>query len=359
MRKAIIIMIIIVCLYLLVFIVNNNNYYIDHDIPIINIDLKDTNIDYINNHSKENKYPNNKMIVVDDKNKTKYKDITIKGRGNKTWTLDKKPYQISFEESTSILGLPKTKKLILLANAADSSLIKNDFSYSLAKSMNLNYSFVGRFVDLYIDKEYMGNYYITPKVSLNKEIINTKDDKAILVELDNMYYKEEKDVFTSTIFNDHLVLKDSNSDTMKDDFNNFSIKYNLMEEYIEDGNYEELEKIIDVDSFAKYYIISEYAENYDSVKSSLFFYMDGYNDKIHIGPIWDCDQGYGVVFRYSDVTKFPIKEHDFPDDDYSILFNKLLQLDEFNLKVKDIWNNSAKDIYIVKKLINYLKQLII
>lgn len=35
--------------------------------------------------------------------------ITIKGRGNSTWGLPKKPYQIKFEEKTDMLGMARPK----------------------------------------------------------------------------------------------------------------------------------------------------------------------------------------------------------------------------------------------------------
>ena len=66
----------------------------------------------IKNSKKQDKV-NNILKIKDDR--TKYK-ITFKGRGNRTWLMEKKPYQVSFDEKTSILGLPKSKKFVFLAN---------------------------------------------------------------------------------------------------------------------------------------------------------------------------------------------------------------------------------------------------
>ena len=324
----------------------NYTYITDNNVPIIKIYLKDTNIDYIDTHSKEKKYYNNKIEIYNSGKKEFASTITIKGRGNSTWKLDKKPYQITFNEKESILGFIKSKKYVLLANHSDPSLLKNDFSYSIAKDMKLNYSFTGKYIDLYVDDKYIGNYYITPKIGLNKSTVNIKNKNAILMELDNTYYKEEKEVFKTKLFEDHLVLKDSNSKKPKEDMKIFEDKYNKMEEAISNKDYNSLKELIDIDSFAKYYIISEFSKNFDSIHSSLFLYMNGHNDKIHIGPIWDCDLAYGHKPEYYDTNGFPIKEYDFPTDEgYSTLFYNLLKINEFEEKVKEIWKEVGRKSY--------------
>lgn len=47
----------------------------------------------------------------------------IKGRGNTSWSLyEKKGYQIRFDVKTSVLGMERAKKWVLLANAGDDSI---------------------------------------------------------------------------------------------------------------------------------------------------------------------------------------------------------------------------------------------
>lgn len=43
----------------------------------------------------------------------------IKGRGNSTWNYAKKPYNIKFDEKTSLMGMPKAKKWSMLASYID------------------------------------------------------------------------------------------------------------------------------------------------------------------------------------------------------------------------------------------------
>ena len=343
MKKIVLIVLLItIVLYILLY-GYNNNYHIDNGIPIIDIKLKDVSLDDVHK-DKDKEFNDNKISIYSNIKSFKGK-IGFKGRGNYTWTLDKKPYRISFDEKTKILDLPLAKKFVLLANHADDSLLKNDFTYSVAKRMNLNYSFTGEFVDLYIDKHYIGNYYVTPKIDIAKEIVDLKDDNALLVELDNNYYEDEEKYFTSKILNDHIVLKDSNSKKEDNSFKVFEDKYNIVEECIINQDYYCLEDNIDIDSFIKYYIISEFSENPDSLRSSLFMYMDGLDDKIHIGPIWDFYIAYCLKEEYSSYNQFLIKDNMINEEEASKLFYNLLKINEFEDKVIAYWNNNAKDIY--------------
>ena len=360
MRKKILIIIVIVFVLYLSFYLYNNNYYIDNDIPIIDIRLNDINLDEVHK-DKKIEYKNNKINIYKNNKKEFTGKIGFKGRGNFTWTLDKKSYRISFDEKTKILDLPVSKKYVLLSNHTDSSLLKNDFTYSVAKKMNLNYSFTGEFIDLYIDKNYIGNYYITPKISISKNVVDLQSKDALLVELDNSYYLDEDEYFTTKILNDHIVLKDSNNKKYDDSFKLFEDKYNKVEECIVDQDFYCLEEKVDVDSFIKYYIISEFSENPDALQSSLFMYTDGNDDKIHIGPIWDFDIAYGLKPQYSSYDKFLIKEDLINEKETSKLFYNLMCIKEFEDKVISYWNTTAKDIYKeeidnIDKKIKYLNK---
>lgn len=56
----------------------------------------------------------------------------IKGRGNSTWLYPKQPYQIKLNKATDLLETvdpaEKEKTWLLLANALDNSLIRNEIT---------------------------------------------------------------------------------------------------------------------------------------------------------------------------------------------------------------------------------------
>ncbi len=142
----------------------------------------------------------------------------IKGRGNYTWTLAKKPYQIKLDGSKPVLGMGAAKTWILLANYADASLMRNKLAYDLGASLGLHGSPDSRWVDLRINGEYRGNYLITEKVEVKKNRVELASPQGILAELDHRGdgsqpgYPAEDYWFHTATSNSTFTLKDAKSD---------------------------------------------------------------------------------------------------------------------------------------------------
>lgn len=84
--------------------------------------------------------------------------IKIKIRGNTTVGLDKKPYNIKLSSVNSLLGMSSGKKYCLIANRLNKSLIRNKLVYDFSSKLNLEYSVESRFVDVWVNGIYQGNY---------------------------------------------------------------------------------------------------------------------------------------------------------------------------------------------------------
>jgi hypothetical protein len=54
-----------------------------------------------------------------------------------------------------------------------------------------------------------------------------------------------------------------------------------------------LTELADLESFVKYFLLSEFTVNPDAYISSFYLYKNGANDKIHAGPVWDFDFALG------------------------------------------------------------------
>ena len=368
-KKIKIIVGVISALFILLIIIGNiliitsfkSNKTIDK-IPVIEISLNGINQEEINSNSKNIKYKDNQFILSNN-NRILHKDIiTIKGRGHNTWNWPKRPYQISFENDVNLLDLGKSKKYVLLANYADPSLLRNHIAFYIADLLDMKYSMLGKSIGLYIDDEYQGIYYMTNKVDINKGSVDLKDDYGLLVELDNVNYISE-DYMTSDYLKDNIVFKeckkDENMDKAKD---NFKYKYNEFEKYLIEGNWDKLSEYIDVDSFAKYYIVQSISTNGDGFRTSFYMYQDGLNSKISAGPVWDFDMGFEnnmeAVHNYEKdkVVKNIEKNNDNKNiivyDKESELFNKLLEYKEFKVLLNDIWNK-----YLDNKLDLIIKEI--
>ena len=60
-------------------------------VPKIGVQLYDITLDDLNSGKKDTKYPGNTVEVTTCGTETSYNDVEIKGRGNSTWTQEKKP----------------------------------------------------------------------------------------------------------------------------------------------------------------------------------------------------------------------------------------------------------------------------
>ena len=94
----------------------------------------------------------------------------IKGRGNSTWKLAKKPFNITYDENIQLDGM-KGKKWSLLANAQDPSLLRNRLVYDLANEVNMTYACDSRFVDWFVNGDYKGSYQLTQKIEMGKNTV--------------------------------------------------------------------------------------------------------------------------------------------------------------------------------------------
>ena len=98
----------------------------------------------------------------------------IKGRGNSTWSLQKKPYRLKFDKKSNVFGMGKSKHWVLLANYYDTSLLRNTLAYNLSGEMGLTYiSTVS--VDVVINGSKRGNYQLCEHIRVDEERVPVFD----------------------------------------------------------------------------------------------------------------------------------------------------------------------------------------
>ena len=299
------------------------------EVATINITLADADashntLSYIH-ASKDHKVKAN-ISVEDPSGQYNLAEVSggeIKGRGNFTWGMDKRPYQIKLPKKTPLLGMESAKTWILLANHADPTMMRNKLIYDFANAIGLPYSPQSRFVDVRINGEYMGSYLVSEKTEVKENRVDLKDPTGILVELDNNYGTAEDHYFRTTKGQDLFVLKDATKSDdipdkgqeitgdLKTGWDDMQKTINKLDSLLLEPtiNWTEVSKIIDVDSFVKYYFAFEIAENPEIVKSSVFFYKDGVKDKLHAGPVWDFDSSLGQYDKSEHLGAFTNSEY--------------------------------------------------
>ena len=262
-------------------------------LPVMKISLVNTTLTEIQENGKDVKYGGNNLEISDNGVEIFYDDVEIKGRGNFSWMAEKKSYRIKFDGKVNLLGMGKKKKWALIANSVDNSLMRNDLAYYVANLLGEEYQPQGRFVELLVDDEDLGVYYLIPSMEVDKLAVDLKDSEGVLVELDNVYCKEEEKWWVAKN-GDCLTVKDVVTEDLTDEvMEEFVTEYNDLLVALRRKDFEAASEIVDMESFARYFLISEFAADPDAYATSWYFYKNGADDKIHAGPVWDFDAAFG------------------------------------------------------------------
>lgn len=315
--------------------------YSEH-IPAVFIETESGTSDQINNDKNIKEPGTIKVLEPDGSFSLEHSLEYIKGRGNTSYTeFDKKPYQIKLTQDAPFLDMEPGKKWVFVSNSADSSLIRNALSRSLAGHLNLPQSEEGTFVDLYVNKEYVGNYYVVEKIEIQenrlllsdlqkatehenetedlstyetawtdttkaKQIPNDPEDitGGYLIErdFDNRFLKEVEinESYFITEAKECFIVRDpeytSEAQIAYIDSYVQSVENAILSaEGIDGTTGKSYQDLIDVDSFVRKYLLEEVTANYDGGVASSYFYKDSdtIDGRLYAGPVWDYDVSWG------------------------------------------------------------------
>ena len=259
----------------------------------------------------------------------------IRGRGNTTWNYPKKPYALKLDEKAEILGMPKHKRWVLLANWMDRTLLRNRVAFQIALSTGMAWNPHGEFVDVVLNGKHIGNYYLCEHIKVDKKRVNITelDEDAtegegitggFIMELD--VYCDEVYKFKSAVKELPYMFKDPD-EVNAQQFAYMQNYVNVMEASI--YNDEELAagkfmEYMDIDSYIDWWFVHELTENGEPGHPKSTYMYKEQSGKLFAGPAWDFDWG---TFRIG--TGFTIK--------HALYYPRLFQNVTFVSRVKERW----------------------
>ena len=321
--------------------------------------------------SKTTWVKNSSIKIIDEYGEEHNINTSIKGRGNSTWNYPKKPYAIKLDSKEEVLGMPKHKRWVLLANWMDRTLLRNDVSFEIARRI-MAWAPRGKFVELYLNGEHKGNYYLCEQIKVDKNRVNIDElDKktnfndatqitgGYILEFDTNNPKTgEINYFYSRIKNYPVTIKEPDEEVITSSehpgFLYIQEYINNLEQLFEDDKKEkarwsEIEKLIDVRSFIDWWLVHEVVRNGEALAPKSCYMYKQKNDKLYAGPIWDCDWGtfrlnndglvaakalyYEYLFKYQEF-KIAVKER------YAEVRETLADIDNYIQKQADLVETS-------------------
>jgi hypothetical protein len=269
----------------------NDSEYPYAGIPRLVIETED----FAQIRDRETKIPAKLQIYGIDTPESAVLDLTIKGRGNSSFTGMPKPsYKIEFEKKQELFSMPKDKDWALIANSADKTLLKNFITYKLAEWLGDEYTPRSRFVELYLNRQYQGIYQLTETIKVSKNRVNIpKTDFSYLIELGSTNHSNEVHVITKRGTNFHVkhpkAPSDSSLNVLRQQLINW--EYFLYHEASpDDTTYKDR---IDIDDYIRYYWIQELSKNFDGAFRRSIFITWERGKPMKLGPVWDFDVAYG------------------------------------------------------------------
>lgn len=250
--------------------------------------------------------------VLDDKGNIDTTGVKkIKGRGNTSWDADKKGFNVTYDGAVQIGSMQKCKKFSLISNFQDASLSRNRLLYDLADEIGVPYASDSRFVEFYVNGEYIGSYMACEKVDVGKSTLmpdiddedylnyinGTQTNFEFVCEIDS---NPDYDDFTVKAGNgNNLTMKAPELDKSDPNYSNvqkfIKSKYDLMYKRVTE-NHELVNEYIDIESLAQVYLINELGKNWDAGAGSFFFVYkadENGNYKFYASPVWDYDNSLG------------------------------------------------------------------
>ena len=283
-------------------------------------------------------------------------EMEIRGRGNSTWYLHpKKPYQMKLSDKAEVLGMPKDKKWIFLAEHSDKTLMRNKIAFDLGHLSTLEYTPKSEYAEVFVNNEYSGTYNISQKVEESSNRVNL-GDTGYLLEIDQLDRMEPDDVFFYT--SEFLInIKEPEVAYESYEYNYVKNLINEFETVLKGSQFKDYTngyaKYIDVDSFIDWYLISEITKNVDSKDYSSIFLNVIPGGKIKMGPLWDFDLAFGNV-NYAD-SQFPegfwVKDHKW----YARLFQDPVFVAKVKYRFLYFKNNQNVILNKMDYYANYLK----
>lgn len=338
------------------------------NLPIISIQTNDQEIVDEPRISAHMGIINNKQgrnYITDDYNDYDG-NISIEIRGHSSQLYPKKNYSLetqkadSTNRNVSLLGMPKENDWVLHGPFADKSLMRNMLTYDYVRKMG---RYAPRTVacELEINNEYRGVYVLTERIKRDDKRVdiakigandNSGDDitGGYILQINrpnddaaNGFYSE----YQSFVY---YVLDDPKAHKLTPEQNTYISNYiHSFEDLVKQENdLESFKEYLDIPSLIDYVLATEITNHIDAYLYSFFMYKkkDSKGGKLHLGPIWDLNFGYGN-FDFICDNSWEGWAYDRHMDcaNFAFWLHKIIKLPEVQQQMEDRWMELRDDVW--------------
>jgi hypothetical protein len=339
------------------------NFYQPTNIPLLIINSE--NSEMPKGSDKETKINCNYIMISEGKINAKQTG-TIKLRGNSSIRSEKKPYAVNLEEKTNILDMPaKAKKWILVPNMFDKTLLRNLLGYQMSFIFGLKFTPSCRYIDLIINGNFRGNYLICDKIEVSKERLDLDkmDETCVeepeisggyLIEGQGSRRRGDPSIFKTSQGISYTYKYPEYEDLTEEQKEYITKKFDEVEAEILKGKADS----IDLESFARYFLIEDFSANQDEIFNSFFIFKERGDDKLYFGPVWDFDLAFDnaqILYPTNEKKNFAYK-FGLSNGSAAKLLSQLLSNEVVLQKVKDTWIEMTNTVFTKEIIRDYIDE---
>lgn len=264
--------------------------------------------------------------------------MQIRGRGHSSWKGAKKPYKIKLDKKTAVMGMPKNKHWALLKPTENTVA-----GLQLGKLMNMAWTPSFRPVEVVLNGDYIGLYFLTETIRIDENRVNIYEQQnretnpdlikgGWLVEVDNYHDEDQITIPECSKWNLTLRyhspedLSNAQLQWLTDEFKSINAAV-----YSADKTSTAWEDYIDVESMARFFILQEVMDNPDGFHGSFYLHKDlADNARWVAGPIWDlvCYNREKTDYTFRMKVHYGFTPH---------WIGEIIQYDSFCKAVERVW----------------------
>ena len=283
--------------------------------------------------------------------------MLIKGRGNYTWTAAKKPFRIKLDEKQALLGMKKNRHFCLLSHGDDHfAKLKNTMGFELSRRIGLAYTPEQRPVEVVLNGQYIGLYFLTEKIRVDKYRVNIEEQNdgetdetnitgGWLLEIDNnqdantLVFQEAN----TGEWYDRLWITPHSPEVLSDEQRQYItmlIETTNAAIYNPDKSSTEWEQYINIDTLACYYIVGEMLDDIEYFSGSCYMYKHrGDSSKLMFGPVWDFGNAFYRKVYYPRLTSFDYFLYQEPCYFHSHWIEEIAKFPHFQEVLRKHWQD--------------------
>ena len=279
--------------------------------------------------------------------------MLIKGRGNFTWTeYDKKSFRLKLDEKHPLMGMHSNRHFCMLAHADDFlAYLKNTMGFELSRRIGLAYTPAQEPVEVVLNGQYIGLYFLTEKIRVGKHRVDIKEQMDYetdsvkitggwLLEITNvhedntLYFLEqpENDIWLAVSPKSPEILSEQQMEYI----------WNYIQQvndaiYTENKTSMEWERYIDIDTLAMFYIVGEIMDDLEYFSGSCYMYKNrGDSTKLIFGPVWDFGSAFQrwAIYGDTDFNRFIYQQ---PTVFFSHWIEEIYKFPRFKRAVRVHW----------------------